>query len=105
MSNYFTNVTVKHVLVKAVKVAPLSMSFEYDTGRLDTVYGILWSTRKDTITDNGRVSFFQSGAVSGMGIAGFEVTPDNPLTLNDGTSDTVCTTIQQVNTWLITNLT
>jgi len=105
MGNYFTKITEKHVLVKAEKLADKCIKFEYDTGREVVIPSILWSTIKDTTSNNGMVHFYQSSKWSGMATYGQEVSPENPLILNDGSSDTTCTTIQQAVTWLLANLT
>lgn len=105
-----TDISRNNVITEVMKLGPDTLKFIHSNGREITANSLIWSTFKNFAdTDEplaGRLNFFQSGSVSGIGIAGFDVSTSSPMKFTlglDGVPETL-ETIPDVTDWLINNL-
>jgi hypothetical protein len=102
---HFTQVTQPEIIASIVKSGTGCITITYESGKEWTVTSIIWSAIKNrddaSIPTGGYINFFQTGAVSGTGIAGVAVDTNNPLTFDSVVYTEIDTLIAHLLTVLI----
>lgn len=80
--------------------SPKTIRITYSDNKIVSATRVIFSTHNDTNTGVFSVNFYIEGSGSGLGLSGFQVSPDNPVKL----AGVETTNIDDVTNYLIQNL-